>query len=103
MSHCYPNCVMSNNSFHAPRFVGDAEGLIGNPEGRRLKMSEPIVCSWRHKRGVSSGAKGGNRAAGQVKDGPGTGCLYSQQGVMAQMSEGTHKSDEPVSKITWNS
>ena len=44
-----------------------------------------------------------NRAAGQVKDGPGMGCLYSQQGGMAQMSEGTHKSDEPVSKITWNS
>ena len=63
MSHCYPNCVMSNNSFHAPRFVGDAEGLIGNPEGRRLKMSEPIVCSWRHKRGVSAGAKGGKQGS----------------------------------------
>ena len=94
---------MSNNSFHAPRFVGDAEGLIGNPEGRRLKMSEPIVRSWRHKRGVSSGAKGGNRAAGQVKDGPGTGCLYSQQTGLGQKREGTPKSDELVSKTTWNS
>ena len=52
---------------------------------------------------MSSGAKGGNRAAGQVKDGPGTGCLYSPQASMVQKSEGTHKSDEPVSKITWNS
>ena len=52
---------------------------------------------------MSSGAKGGNRAAGQVKDGPGTRCLYSQQASMAQKLEGTHKSDEPVSKIIWNS
>ena len=52
---------------------------------------------------MSSGAKDGNRVAGQVKDGPGTGCLYSQQASMAQKLEGTHKSDEPVSKITWNS
>ena len=44
-----------------------------------------------------------NRAAGQVKDGPGTGCLYSQQVGLVQKSEGTHKSDEPVSKTTWNS
>ena len=44
-----------------------------------------------------------NRAAGQVKDGPGMGCLYSQQAGLVQKSEGTHKSDEPVSKITWNS
>ena len=44
-----------------------------------------------------------NRAAGQVKDGPGTGCLYSQQAGLVQKSEGTHKSDEPVSKIIWNS
>ena len=46
---------------------------------------------------MSSGAKGGNRVAGQVKDGPGTGCLYSQQAGLGQ------KSDEPVSKTTWNS
>ena len=52
---------------------------------------------------MSSGAKDGNRAAGQVKDGPGTGCLYSQQAGWWQKTEGTHKSDEPVSKITWNS
>ena len=44
-----------------------------------------------------------NRAAGQVKDGPGTGCLYSQQAGLVQKSEGTQKSDEPVSKTTWNS
>lgn len=52
---------------------------------------------------MSSGAKGGNRVAGQVKDGPGRGCLYSQQAGLVQKMEGTHKSDEPVSKITWNS
>ena len=66
-------------------------------------MSEPNLCSCRHKRGVSSGAKGGNKVAGQVKDGPGMGCLYSQQAGLGQKREGTHKSDEPVSKITWNS
>ena len=44
-----------------------------------------------------------NRAAGQVKDGPGTGCLYSQQAEQGQKMEGTHKSDEPVSKTNWNS
>ena len=41
-----------------------------------------------------------NRLSGQVKDGP---CLYSQQVVLVQEWEGMHKSDEPVSKITWNS
>ena len=52
---------------------------------------------------MSSGAKGGNRAAGQMKDGPGTGCLYSQQVGLVQKTEGTHNSDEPVSMKTWNS
>ena len=52
---------------------------------------------------MSSGAKGGNMVAGQVKDGPGRGCLYSQQAGLVQKMEGTHKSDEAVSKITWNS
>jgi len=94
---------MSNNSFNSPRSIGDAEGLIGKPEGGRLKMSESNVFSCRHKRWVSSGAKDGNRAAGQVKDGPGMGCLYSQQAGLVQKSEGTHKSDEPVSRKTWNS
>ena len=94
---------MNNNSFHSPRSIGDPEGLIGKPEGGRLKMSEPNVCSCRHKRWVSSGVKGGNMVAGQVKDGPGTGCLYSQQVGLVQKSEGTHKSDEAVSKTTWNS
>ena len=50
-----------------------------------------------------SGAKDGNREAGQVKDGLGRGCLYSQQAGLVQKSEGTHKSDEPVSKTTRNS
>ena len=44
-----------------------------------------------------------NRAAGQVKDGPCTGCQYSQQARLVQKREGTHKSDEPMSKTTWNS
>ena len=48
--HCSPSCVTNNNSFNSPRCVGDAEGLIGRPEGGRLKMSEPKVCSCRHKR-----------------------------------------------------
>ena len=52
---------------------------------------------------MSLGAKGGNRAAGQVKDGPGRGYLYSQQVELLQKMEGTHKSDEAVSKTTWNS
>ena len=44
-----------------------------------------------------------NRVVGQVKDGPCMGCLYSQQVVLVQKTDGTHKSDEPVSKTTWNS
>ena len=48
--HCYPNCVMNNNSFNSPGSIGDAEGLIGRPEGGRLKMSKPNVCSCRYKR-----------------------------------------------------
>ena len=48
--HGYPNCVMSNNSFHSPRSIDDPEGFIGNPEGGRLMMSEPNVCSYRYKR-----------------------------------------------------
>ena len=44
-----------------------------------------------------------NREAGQVKDGLGTGYLYSLQSGLVQKSEGTHKSDEPVSKTNWNS
>ena len=44
-----------------------------------------------------------NREAGQVKDGLGTGYLYSLQSGLVQKSEGTQKSDEPVSKTTWNS
>ena len=94
---------MSNNSSHSPRSIGDAEGLIGRPEGGRLMLSESNVCNCRHKRWVSSGAKGGNRVAGQVKDGLGTGCLYSLHCGLVQKSEGTQKSDEPVSKTTWNS
>jgi len=41
--------------------------------------------------------------AGQVKDGLGIVYLYSQQAGLVQKSEGTHKSDEAVSKTTWNS
>ena len=52
---------------------------------------------------MSSGAKGGNRVAEQVKDGLGREYLYSQQAGLGQKREGTHKSDEPVSKITWDS
>ena len=46
----YPNGVISKKSLHDPRSIGDPEGLIGKPEGGRLKMSEPNVCSCRHKR-----------------------------------------------------
>ena len=52
---------------------------------------------------MSSGAKGGNRATGQVKDDPGMGCLYSEQAGLGQRREDTRKSDEPVSNINWNS
>ena len=52
---------------------------------------------------MSSGAKGGNRATGQVKDGPGTECLYSQQAGLGKKRERTYKTGEAVSKITWNS
>ena len=37
---------------------------------------------------MPSGAKGRNRVAGQVKDGLGRGCLYSQQAGLGQ--EGGH-------------
>ena len=43
------------------------------------------------------------KAAGHVKDGPGTRYLSSQQVGLGQKIEGTHKSDEAVSKTTWNS
>ena len=52
---------------------------------------------------MSSWPRVQNRLAGKLKDGPCMGCLYSQQVVLVQKREGTHKSDEPVSKITWNS
>ena len=99
----YQNSVISKKSLHAPRSIGDLEGLLGRLEGGRLVISEPKWCSCRLKRWVSSGAKVGNRAAGQVKDGPGTGCVYSQQAGLGQKREGTHKSDELVSKITCSS
>ena len=52
---------------------------------------------------MSSGAKGGKQGGREVKDSPGRGCLYSQQAGLGQKREGTNKSDETVSKITWNS
>ena len=45
---------------------------------------------------MSSGAKDGNRVAGQVKDGLGREYLHSQQVELLQKMEGTHNSDEPV-------
>ena len=45
---------MNNNSSHCPRSIGDAEGLLGRPEGGRLMLSEPNTCSCRHKRWMSS-------------------------------------------------
>ena len=65
---CYPNCVISNNSFHSPRSIVDAEGLFGRPEGGKLKVSEPNMCSYRHKRWVSSGVKGGKQG-GRAREG----------------------------------
>ena len=44
-----------------------------------------------------------NRVAGQMKDGSGMGCLYSQQAEQGQKREGTHKSGEPVAKTNVNS
>ena len=44
-----------------------------------------------------------NRVAGQMKDGSGMGCLYSQQAEQGQKREGTHKSGEPVAKTNLNS
>ena len=76
-----------NNSFHSPRSIGDAEGLIDKLEGGRLIMSEPSLCSCRHKRWVSSGPKGGKQGG-------------RAQVELGQKREGTHNSDEPVSKIT---
>ena len=58
---------MSNKSFNSPRSIDDPEGFIGNPEGGRLMMSEPNVCSYRYKRWVSSGAKDENRHQGKWK------------------------------------
>ena len=42
------------------------------------------------------------KVAGQGKDGLDTGCLYSQQNWLVHKPEGTHKSDEPVSKTILN-
>ena len=41
--------------------------------------------------------------SGQGKDGWVGGCLYSLQAGLSQVMEGTHKSAEPVSKMTLNS
>ena len=46
----YPNVVISKKSIHAPRSIGDPEGLLGRLEGGRLVMSEPYLCSCRPKR-----------------------------------------------------
>ena len=46
----YPNDVISKKSLHAPRSIDDREDFLGRPEGGRLVMSEPNVCSCRHKR-----------------------------------------------------
>ena len=46
----YPNVVVSKISLHAPRSIGDPEGLLGRPEGGRLVMSESNLCSSRPKR-----------------------------------------------------
>ena len=47
---CYPNGVISKKSFHAPRSIGDAEGVLVRLKGGRLVMSDPNLCSCRHKR-----------------------------------------------------
>ena len=44
-----------------------------------------------------------NGVSGQVKDAWDEGCLYSLQASLTQLMEGTHKSAEPVSKMTRNS
>ena len=46
----YPNSVINKKYLHAPRSVGDPEGLISRKEGGRLKMSEHNLCSCRQKR-----------------------------------------------------
>ena len=46
----YPNGVISKESLHAPRSIGNPAGLLGGPEGERVVMSEPNLCSCRHKR-----------------------------------------------------
>ena len=46
---CYPNSVINKKCLHAPRSIGDREGLLGRLEGRRLVMSEPNLCSCRLK------------------------------------------------------
>lgn len=50
--------------------------------------------------GYLSGAKM-EKGGGGGQDGWGAG--HSQQEGLRQSTEGTHKSDEPVSKLTWNS
>ena len=59
----YLNGVISKKPLHAPRSIDDAEGLLGRAEGGRLVVSEPNLCSCRHKRGVSSGVKGGKQGS----------------------------------------
>ena len=43
----YPNNVISKKSLHAPRSIDDREDFLGRPEGGRLVMSEPNLCSCR--------------------------------------------------------
>ena len=46
----YQNSVINKKSLHAPRSIGDLEGLLGRLEGGRLVISEPKWCSFRLKR-----------------------------------------------------
>ena len=39
------NAVISKKSHHAPRSIGDAEGLLCRPEGGKLAMSEPTCVA----------------------------------------------------------
>ena len=60
----YPNGVISKKSFHAPRSIGDAEGLLGRREGGRLVMSEPTCVAADTRDGCHQVPRVENRVAG---------------------------------------
>ena len=97
---CYLNGVTAKNSAHPSRAVAEVDFLVQTLEGGGLLRVESLMFSCRHKRWVSVRCQDGEGGRGRTQW---VGGRYSQQEGLWQLTEGTHKSDEPVSKLTWNS